>query len=91
MRGIHNCRVAVERTQHGAKALQLLRVDAVALADHQHIGELHLFAQQLHQPARVVRAGLLAQVGQRGSRAEILQETAAVHHRHHGVEPSDVR
>ena len=73
------------------QAVQTRRVDLVALADHQHVGELHLVAKQLHQPARIVRAGLLAELGQRGRRAEILEKTAAVHHRHHGVEPGDIR
>ena len=62
--GQHQPRIAVHRTQHGERGLQRVIVDQIALAHHDHVGELDLLGEQIHDTAVVVLTGLLAAVDQ---------------------------
>ncbi len=88
--GQQQLRVAVQATQHGQRVLQHFVICLVDLADHDHVGELDLLAQQVDHAAIVIRPGLLAALGQAQRRAEVGEECAAIHHRHHRVQARDV-
>jgi len=82
--------ITVQATQHRQRVLQHVLIGLVDLAHHDHVGKLHLLAQQVDHTAVVVRAGLLAALGQAQGRTEVGQERTAIDHRHHRVQPRDV-
>ncbi|MCW0417758.1 hypothetical protein NB689_003512 [Xanthomonas sacchari] len=88
--GLDDARIAIERAQHRAGAVEGGRIGQVGLADDDHIGELDLLHQQVDQPALVVVPGLQAAVGQALGRAEVAQEADPVDHGEHGVQARDV-
>ncbi|MNS89077.1 hypothetical protein D3C72_1230770 [compost metagenome] len=88
--GQQQLRIAVQAAQHRQRVLQQFLFHLVHLADHDHVGKLHLLAQQVDHAAVIVRPRLLATLGQAQRRTEIGQEGTAVHHRHHRVQPCDI-
>ena len=88
--GQQQLRIPVQATQYRQRVLQHFVIHLVDLADHDHVGELHLLAQQVDHTAIIVRPGLLAALGQAQGRTEVGKERAAVDHRHHRVQPRDV-
>ena len=83
--------IAIQCADHLAGFLQCACAGAIALGEHHDVRELHLFGQQVHQRAVVVRARGFPAVAQTVGGAEVADEGFAVDHRHHGVQAGDVR
>jgi hypothetical protein len=91
MVGLDDPRIGVQAADDLARGIGALGARIRDLVQDHHVGELDLVGQQMHQRALVLLAQRLAPVAQEIVAGIVAQQVHRVDHRHHRVEPRDVR
>ena len=88
---MHDVSLRIERAQNTVEAVQLLRADQIGFVQHDHVTKFHLLNQQIHHGAIICFAQAFATVCQLVTATVIAQKIVGIDHRHHGVQPGNIR
>ncbi len=89
--GLLDARIGIERADDLMGKIALFGGGDGNLVQDHDIGELDLFDEQVDQRALIVLAKRLAAITQEVARGVVLQQIGRIDHRHHRIEPRDIR
>ncbi len=89
--GLDEFRVRVQPDDDLAGRIPFLRRGGADLVEDDHIGKFDLLDQKVDNSAVVAITRRLTPVGQKIGRTVILEKIGGIHHRHHRIQPRDIR